>query len=616
MIIDSNYCTIRILEPIAEEIANMRSMEDNQDGNSGPRFQLQLEKRNLSCIHLNSISRLYGEHGAEILELLHKNPAGTIPIVLKRLKQKDIEWRKARQDLNVKWKETVERNYERSFDHRSFYFKKQDKRFLDMKQLCSDIRDYIPAGEPGTALVEAATHASSTSVDVAELELSQTTRSLSSPGIKPQLSLRFDNKHHGVHKDIHSMFCHVAETATLPASDKERVSFIWRDLLRVFFNLPVHYLYSLSAAALDAVPVDSSEAWAPGVRVLTAYGSGVVTAYRVKDSMYVVGLCFGTAFVKPSSIIGAEEFGAAPSAKNAAGQFTFNESIPEPCRLLLSSAVGYSFIRMYHCIYTRLSYARELAEAINDKRIEGRLHPLAHMDASDYEARLVAGNPQPKSAYSMWFGQLLGLLDTTLDSARYEDSCRQLLGNRSYALFTLDKLVAQCFKTLQQMANEELFNKLVGAFVYNRSQSASFTTISKLAGSGANYAVAAGNSVNAAAVKPPSGGRGRGAAAAAAAAVESAHPTAIKNIEAVHAAIAEGGVDPISYCVHVAKILGQSGVGEDLYRIQNITNPESGSYQEGDSVVVCQLLGSIGGAHGNQEEICKGNLVAACKGSA
>ena len=36
-------------------------------------------------------------HRCQILELLRKNPAGTIPVVLKRLKQKDVEWRKARQ---------------------------------------------------------------------------------------------------------------------------------------------------------------------------------------------------------------------------------------------------------------------------------------------------------------------------------------------------------------------------------------------------------------------------------------------------------------------------------------------------------------------------------------
>ena len=35
-----------------------------------------------------------------VMQLLKKNPIGAIPVALRRLKQKDLEWRKARQDLN------------------------------------------------------------------------------------------------------------------------------------------------------------------------------------------------------------------------------------------------------------------------------------------------------------------------------------------------------------------------------------------------------------------------------------------------------------------------------------------------------------------------------------
>ena len=41
-----------------------------------PKFSFQLDKRGLTTIHLNAITRLYGEHGNEILDLLRKNPVG------------------------------------------------------------------------------------------------------------------------------------------------------------------------------------------------------------------------------------------------------------------------------------------------------------------------------------------------------------------------------------------------------------------------------------------------------------------------------------------------------------------------------------------------------------
>ena len=49
--------------------------------------------------------------------------------------------------------------------------------------------------------------------------------------------------------------------------------------------------------AADSVPVDEAEAWPVGTRVLTIYGSGVVVAFRPSDSIYSIGLPFGTAFV-------------------------------------------------------------------------------------------------------------------------------------------------------------------------------------------------------------------------------------------------------------------------------------------------------------------------------
>lgn len=91
-------------------------------------------------IHLKSIARVYGDHGTEILELLRRNPAGSIPIILNRLKQKELEWCKVRQDMNKSWREIQEKNYYKSLDHRSFYFKQQDRRYISPKSLFLEIK--------------------------------------------------------------------------------------------------------------------------------------------------------------------------------------------------------------------------------------------------------------------------------------------------------------------------------------------------------------------------------------------------------------------------------------------------------------------------------------------
>jgi len=149
MAIESNLSTLKILEPIAEEIANLRSLED--DGKVS-RFNFQLEKRNLSVIHLSAIARIYGDNGVEILELMRKNPAGSIPVIVKRLKQKDLEWRKVRQELNQGWKEIMDKNNEKSFDHRSLIFKIQDKRNYIIKNLVMDIKGIILSENGGGSI--------------------------------------------------------------------------------------------------------------------------------------------------------------------------------------------------------------------------------------------------------------------------------------------------------------------------------------------------------------------------------------------------------------------------------------------------------------------------------
>ena len=184
-------------------------------------------------------------------------------------------------------------------------------------------------------------------------------------GMNPQISLTFDSKHMAFTKIFMSSFVIAKRLwewliATRSASRSCGETFCESSL-----NLPVHYLYgdkavgsfstakvksttnirrddmdveggnkneSNAAAGLalppppamkgplvssDTVPVEEAEAWTVGTRILTVYGTGVVRAFRQADSIYTIGLPFGTAFITASSIIGAEEL--SESALSAVG---------------------------------------------------------------------------------------------------------------------------------------------------------------------------------------------------------------------------------------------------------------------------------------------------------
>lgn len=88
--IEANLNTIALLEPISKKISVMNMEEKSAfrlpPGLGGPS----------KAIYQHIIKKIYGkERGMDIIELVHSNPVATVPILLKRLKQKDEEWKRA-----------------------------------------------------------------------------------------------------------------------------------------------------------------------------------------------------------------------------------------------------------------------------------------------------------------------------------------------------------------------------------------------------------------------------------------------------------------------------------------------------------------------------------------
>ncbi|CAH8361113.1 unnamed protein product [Eruca vesicaria subsp. sativa] len=94
-----------------------------------------------TALNLRCIERLYGDHGLDVTDLIRKNPTAALPVILTRLKQKQEEWTKCREDFNVVWADVYAKNHYKSLDHRSFYFKQQDSKNLSAKALVTEIKD-------------------------------------------------------------------------------------------------------------------------------------------------------------------------------------------------------------------------------------------------------------------------------------------------------------------------------------------------------------------------------------------------------------------------------------------------------------------------------------------
>jgi len=341
--------------------------------------------------------------------------------------------------------------------------------------------------------------------------------------------MSYANDSHLLHRDIYRIICHAVETTVSSSSDKERLAALWRDLLRVFFNLPVQYLYPTSPSddLPDQLQLHPSEAWAPGTKVVTMYGRAEVVSYRPVDGMYRIQLPFGVAFVSPSSIFGAEQLSAnalyvigvtpateqqqqqQPQQHSQTGEgvgrdVIFNglvrsdasidptgqhhhHSLNQQSKLFYGTQMCYIFMRLHHTMYVRLRIARQLA--LDAQRSpSGSAFPPSYSESQDVislDSPFILDANRSHSLvsthnYGSFMGQVFALVEGTIDNAKYEDFCRTWLGNGSYILYTLDKIVAQTVKHLQAMANDEHVNKLIGLFLYHRGVGEAITQRSVL----------------------------------------------------------------------------------------------------------------------------------------
>ncbi|XP_073300392.1 paired amphipathic helix protein Sin3-like 4 isoform X3 [Primulina huaijiensis] len=131
MLLESVNATTKHVEELLDSINVNTSMTDSS-------FRVE---DHLTALNLRCIERLYGDHGLDVMDVLRKNALLSLPVILTRLKQKQEEWARCRSEFNKVWAEIYAKNYHKSLDHRSFYFKQQDTKNLSAKVLLAEIKE-------------------------------------------------------------------------------------------------------------------------------------------------------------------------------------------------------------------------------------------------------------------------------------------------------------------------------------------------------------------------------------------------------------------------------------------------------------------------------------------
>ena len=130
MIIEQNFSTLTFLNDLAIRMSNFSNEELTN-------FSIE---EILDVLHLRAIERIYGDKGKEILSSMYENPAVAVPLVIKRLQQKDEEWRQSKIECNKAWKIIHEKNHYKALDHQSTTFKHRDRKQLVLRNFLVEIK--------------------------------------------------------------------------------------------------------------------------------------------------------------------------------------------------------------------------------------------------------------------------------------------------------------------------------------------------------------------------------------------------------------------------------------------------------------------------------------------
>ncbi|KAH9179056.1 hypothetical protein EDB89DRAFT_2217542 [Lactarius sanguifluus] len=132
--IDALVRTIGVLEPLNHKIMAMNPEERTL-------FRLKPNFGGAGkAVHQRIIKKIYGrEAGLEVLQAMQDTPALALTVVLARLKQKEVEWKRAQREWNKIWRAVDLANYARSLDHQGITSKTADKKALTAKAFVAQI---------------------------------------------------------------------------------------------------------------------------------------------------------------------------------------------------------------------------------------------------------------------------------------------------------------------------------------------------------------------------------------------------------------------------------------------------------------------------------------------
>lgn len=459
--IESNLRTIQTLETIANRIANMTPEEKKN-------FKLPPGLGHTSLtIYKKVIRKVYDkERGFEIIDALHEHPAITVPVVLKRLKQKDEEWRRAQREWNKVWRELEQKVYFKSLDHLGLTFKQADKKLLTTKQLVSEI--------------------SSIKVDQNNKRMHWLT-----PKPKSQLDYQFND--FDIFYDIIRLAdIFIDHSSTYSNPDKLRLKDFLRTVISLFFFIPVH---TINDAIKERSKIDDQDDASSykDIDESNQHDDSKVKRSRDDVELSLSDILHKAKYqkLKNSSKENDSEGITEDEAEKLAKEADLLNEQEAKRPWLLGSMIDtadscgaianrkifnmfantniYIFFRHWTAIYTRLHEIKDMNEKVT-REINSRKVVQFAVDLNLLSTQLkdMGLDFTGKDSYQEVLSMSKRLIENKLEHQWFEESLRQAFNNKAFKMYTVDKVIQSLVKHLHSLMADSKTSEIMLLFEKDR----------------------------------------------------------------------------------------------------------------------------------------------------
>ncbi|CAF4528545.1 unnamed protein product [Rotaria socialis] len=386
IVMEVNLSAIRSLESVQ---LHMNSLTTEQLNN----FQLDDQLGGQSTFtQRQAVQRIYGERASEIIDGLKRNPRVAVPIVLKRLKSKDEEWRESKKNFERFWKEQSEKYYLKSLDYMGINCKNTDGRIIRNRHLLNEIENIKEERD----------------------------QQLTPNNNQPHLIYSYEDL--SILDDAASLIIFlVKRQMAFAKEDKQNIKKIMYQFLPDFLFTPRGELSD------DEEDDDDDENENNGKRDKKSRPTRHTDANRRRNTDF-----------------------SATKRRQVAQEY---QKPDDMFHLFFVNDNYYYFFRLHQLLYERLlKMFQQSLRLIEEDDGSQRNRPLSIASILRTSNR---PNITVDEYYSVFLDMVRHLLDGNMDSVTYEDSLREMFGIHAYIAFTMDKIIQNCVRQLHAIVTDE-----------------------------------------------------------------------------------------------------------------------------------------------------------------